>query len=58
MFQGGMRESDLKTCGIRRLDSTSTRTRSTLLSRTPEKHKHLQEGLDQMNEKPIQDQSN
>jgi hypothetical protein len=26
--------------------------------KTPEKHKHLQEGLDQMNEEQIQDQSN
>jgi hypothetical protein len=30
MFHGGMRESDSKMCGIKRLDSTSARTMSTL----------------------------
>jgi hypothetical protein len=33
LFLGGMRENDLETCGIKKLDGTSTRTRLTLFSK-------------------------
>jgi hypothetical protein len=44
IFPRGMRENDLESCEIRRLNGTSTRTRSTYSQKTLEKHKHLQEG--------------
>jgi hypothetical protein len=52
-----MRESSSETCGIERLHATSIKTRLTSI-KTLEKYKHLQEGIDQMNAKQIQDQSN
>jgi hypothetical protein len=46
-----MRESGSKMCGIEILDGMFGRTMLTLFLKYTWKHKHLQEGLDQMNEK-------
>jgi hypothetical protein len=48
-----MRENNSNTCGIGRLNIMSIGTRLTFFEKTLEKYKHLQEGLDQMNEENI-----